>query len=132
MAQTEKRQLQHEIQLLQTLDHPHVVKYLGKIHDRPSTQIYILMEYCDGGDLGNYLEHTVRKGFPLPEDTILLWLSQLVDALHYCHQLPSGKVFHRDIKPQNVLICEHYKVIKYGNIIALRKSNLAISVWLKC
>lgn len=115
MPEKEKRQLQQEVQLLQTLEHPHVVRYLGKINDKTNSNIYLLMEYCDGGDLSKYLDHTVRKGFPLPEDTILLWFSQLVDALHYCHTLPSGRVFHRDIKPQNVLICEKYKKVKLGD-----------------
>eukprot|EP01055_Gregarina_sp_Pseudo9_P005693 Gregarina_sp_Pseudo_9__5692@NODE_812_length_2181_cov_12_267507_g763_i0_p1_GENE_NODE_812_length_2181_cov_12_267507_g763_i0NODE_812_length_2181_cov_12_267507_g763_i0_p1_ORF_typecomplete_len684_score2_06Pkinase/PF00069_25/2_1e72Pkinase/PF00069_25/9_8e02Pkinase/PF00069_25/1_3e03Pkinase_Tyr/PF07714_17/3_3e57Pkinase_Tyr/PF07714_17/6e03Kinaselike/PF14531_6/8_2e16Pkinase_fungal/PF17667_1/1_5e12WaaY/PF06176_11/0_00022Kdo/PF06293_14/0_00031APH/PF01636_23/0_017APH/PF01636_23/2_1e03PIP49_C/PF12260_8/0_0041D len=115
MPEKEKKQLQQEVQLLQTLEHPHVVRYLGKINDKTNSHIYLLMEYCDGGDLSKYLDHTVRKGFPLPEDTILLWFSQLVDALHYCHTLPSGRVFHRDIKPQNVLICEKYKKVKLGD-----------------
>eukprot|EP01053_Blabericola_migrator_P010682 Blabericola_migrator_1__10681@NODE_609_length_7298_cov_332_353616_g442_i0_p1_GENE_NODE_609_length_7298_cov_332_353616_g442_i0NODE_609_length_7298_cov_332_353616_g442_i0_p1_ORF_typecomplete_len718_score67_70Pkinase/PF00069_25/9_2e74Pkinase_Tyr/PF07714_17/9_4e58Kinaselike/PF14531_6/2e16Pkinase_fungal/PF17667_1/2_2e12Kdo/PF06293_14/0_0003WaaY/PF06176_11/0_00043APH/PF01636_23/0_0044PIP49_C/PF12260_8/0_0031SAS4/PF15460_6/6_8SAS4/PF15460_6/9_3FTA2/PF13095_6/9_1FTA2/PF13095_6/44_NODE_609_length_7298_co len=115
MPEKEKRQLQQEVQLLQTLEHPHVVRYLGKINDKSNSHIYLLMEYCDGGDLSKYLDHTVRKGFPLPEDTILLWFAQLVDALHYCHTLPSGRVFHRDIKPQNVLICEKYRKVKLGD-----------------
>lgn len=111
MSIKERKQLQQEVQLLQTLRHPGIVKFFGKVHDPCSAHLYLLMEYCDGGDLGRYLDHTVRKGFYIPEDLLLVWFAQLVDALHYCHNLPSGQVFHRDIKPQNVLMCHDFKVM---------------------
>lgn len=115
MSLKERRQLQQEVQLLQTLQHPGVVRFIGKVHDLSSAHIYLLMEFCDGGDLGRYLDHTVRKGFHIPEDLILVWFAQLVDALHYCHTLSSGQVLHRDIKPQNVLMCQDFKTVKLGD-----------------
>lgn len=104
-TEKEKELLTSEVQLLRTLHHPNVVRYLGRINDKENACLHLLMEYCDGGDLATYLEHTVRKGHLLTEELILSWCRQLVNALHYCHTREQGKVLHRDLKPQNILLC---------------------------
>lgn len=57
------------------------------------------MEYCNGGDLADYLR---AKG-TLSEDTIHIFLRQIASAM--C-TLQSKGVVHRDLKPQNLLL--HY------------------------
>ena len=43
------KQLKEEIKILQTLDHPNIVKYYETYENRD--YLYIVMEYCPGGDL---------------------------------------------------------------------------------
>jgi serine/threonine protein kinase len=38
-----------EVQLLKTLKHKHVIRYYNSFHDEKS--LYIVMEYCERGDL---------------------------------------------------------------------------------
>lgn len=115
MEDAEKRQLAQEVQLLQALSHTNVVRYIGKINDKTTAVLYLIMEFCDGGDLARYLGHTVKKGHFLPEELILSWFRQLVDALYYCHTRPAGKVLHRDLKPQNILLSGKYKKLKLAD-----------------
>eukprot|EP00923_Selenidium_pygospionis_P051972 GHVN01089987.1.p1 GENE.GHVN01089987.1~~GHVN01089987.1.p1 ORF type:complete len:1184 (-),score=207.18 GHVN01089987.1:1616-5167(-) len=115
MPEKEKRQLQQEVRLLQELDHPNVVKYAGKINDTRMSLLYLIMEFCDGGDLGDYLSRTVKKGHYLPEDDILRLFSQLVSALRYCHDRPNGRVLHRDLKPQNIFLADDNVNVKLGD-----------------
>uniref|UniRef100_A0A1I8FZ47 non-specific serine/threonine protein kinase n=1 Tax=Macrostomum lignano TaxID=282301 RepID=A0A1I8FZ47_9PLAT len=51
MTEAEKRYLCSEVNLLKSLSHPNIVKYVDRIHDRATGKVYIIMEYCDGGDL---------------------------------------------------------------------------------
>ncbi|EZG44979.1 protein serine/threonine kinase catalytic domain protein, partial [Gregarina niphandrodes] len=114
MGQSERRQLQCEIELLEELDHDYIVRYIGRLQSE--SKIYILMEYCDGGDLATYLDHTVRKKSYLTEEVILTWFCQLVSALDYCHHRANGgRVFHRDVKPQNILMTNEYQTVKLGD-----------------
>eukprot|EP00914_Ancora_sagittata_P002455 GHVO01005432.1.p1 GENE.GHVO01005432.1~~GHVO01005432.1.p1 ORF type:complete len:368 (+),score=54.48 GHVO01005432.1:345-1448(+) len=115
MTDREKMQLAQEVRLLQSLDHEGVVKFAGKINEKTSRHLYLIMEYCDGGDLNSYLEYTVRRGQPLPEELIVSFFAQLTRALHYCHTRPEGRVLHRDLKPQNVFLLCNYSKAKLGD-----------------
>ncbi|KAG7278027.1 hypothetical protein CRUP_006192 [Coryphaenoides rupestris] len=55
-------------------------------------------EYCNGGDLAEYL-HARRT---LSEDTIHVFLQQISRAMQV---LQSRGILHRDLKPQNILLC---------------------------
>lgn len=80
---------------LSALHHENVVTLLActeKDHN-----VYLVMEYCNGGDLADYL---AVKG-TLSEDTIRLFLCQLASAMKALYAVG---VVHRDLKPQNILL----------------------------
>ena len=52
MTEVEKQMLVSEVNLLRELKHPHIVRYYDRINERSNTTIYIVMEFCEGGDLG--------------------------------------------------------------------------------
>uniref|UniRef100_A0A8C5ECA9 non-specific serine/threonine protein kinase n=1 Tax=Gouania willdenowi TaxID=441366 RepID=A0A8C5ECA9_GOUWI len=60
--------------------------------------VYLVIEYCNGGDLAEYLH---SKG-TLSEDTIRVFLQQISQAMKV---LQSKGILHRDLKPQNILLC---------------------------
>ncbi len=51
MKEKEKQQLINEVNILRELKHDNIVRYHDKIVDKKNTTIYIIMEYCAGGDL---------------------------------------------------------------------------------
>ena len=51
MSDKEKQMLVSEVNILRELNHENIVKYYDRIIDKVSAQIYIIMEFCDGGDL---------------------------------------------------------------------------------
>lgn len=51
MTDAEKQLLVSEVNLLRELKHSNIVRYHDRIIDKVSTKIYIVMEYCEGGDL---------------------------------------------------------------------------------
>ncbi|NWV01592.1 NEK2 kinase, partial [Upupa epops] len=106
MTEAEKQMLVSEVNLLRELRHPNIVRYYDRIIDRSNTMLYIVMEYCDGGDLASLI---TRLCLPfrhyLEESFVLRVLTQLTLALKECHRRSDGAVtVHRDLKPANVFL----------------------------
>uniref|UniRef100_A0A8C9BYJ3 non-specific serine/threonine protein kinase n=1 Tax=Phocoena sinus TaxID=42100 RepID=A0A8C9BYJ3_PHOSS len=84
-----------EIKILKELKHENIVALYD--FQEMANSVYLVMEYCNGGDLADYL-HTMRT---LSEDTIRLFLQQIAGAVRLLH---SKGIIHRDLKPQNLLL----------------------------
>ena len=63
--------LESEIKIQSSIIHSHLVHLQEIIRD--SDYIYLVMEYCDLGDLSGY----IKVNFPLKEDLVLNFISQL-------------------------------------------------------
>jgi serine/threonine-protein kinase len=87
-----------EARLAARLDHPNVVQVfdVGEEDGRP----YIVMEYVEGGTVGDRLGRRRRS---LATNEAVQLLAQLCDGLGHAH---AKKLVHRDIKPQNLLLRE--------------------------
>ncbi|KAG7216567.1 hypothetical protein INR49_023276 [Caranx melampygus] len=68
-----------------------------KSYQETASSVYLVMEYCNGGDLADYLH---SKG-TLSEDTIRVFLQQIAGAMRV---LQAKGIIHRDLKPQNILL----------------------------
>jgi serine/threonine protein kinase len=51
MSDKEKQQLVSEVNILRELKHSNIVKYVDRIIDKNDQTIFIVMEYCAGGDM---------------------------------------------------------------------------------
>ena len=99
-----------EYEFMQRLQHALLVGARGVIVEPLELgqfRISIVMEYCDGGDLGQY----VRHNHPLTEADACRILKSVVAALDVLH---SRKILHRDLKPGNVLLCSN-GAVKLGD-----------------
>jgi serine/threonine-protein kinase len=77
------------------LNHPNILKILPvENKSRP----YIAMEYLTGQTLSELL----KSVHPLPEPDAAKIASRICEALEYMH---SKGVVHRDLKPQNIMLC---------------------------
>ncbi|XP_061204324.1 serine/threonine-protein kinase Nek2 [Neopsephotus bourkii] len=105
MSEAEKQMLVSEVNLLRELRHPNIVRYYDRIIDKSSTTLYIVMEYCDGGDLASLIAKCTKERHYLEESFVLRVLTQLTLALKECHRRSDGGVtVHRDLKPANVFL----------------------------
>jgi len=105
-----KKQVAHiraERNLLAAADNTWLVKLHFSFQD--DTFLYLVMEYCAGGDLMTIL---MREDI-LSEDHTRFYMSQLAMAIKSVHDL---KFVHRDLKPDNVLISTsgHVKLSDFG------------------
>ncbi|XP_053933551.1 serine/threonine-protein kinase ULK3 isoform X3 [Cuculus canorus] len=84
-----------EIEILKTIHHPHIVEL--KDFQWDSDHIYLIMEFCAGGDLSRF----IRMRRMLPEKVARIFLQQLACALKFLHD---HNISHLDLKPQNILL----------------------------
>jgi len=84
-----------EAQAAGALNHPGIVSIYEYGED--ASHAYIAMEYVEGNSLREYL----ARGARFEERDIVSIMSQLLDALDFAHK---RTVWHRDVKPANVII----------------------------
>ena len=92
--------LKNEIAILQTLNHPNIVKFEDV--KKTKKHFYIVMEYCNGGELSKALEkYQLKFGKPFSQEIVQYLMRQIIDAFKYIH---GQKIMHRDIKLDNILL----------------------------
>ena len=87
-----------EIDILKIAQHPNIIKLYDVFENE--NYIYIIMEYCSGGDLLSYFEH---YEYELPETKVCEIIHKLSMAIYYLH---SYGIVHRDLKPENILMTD--------------------------
>jgi serine/threonine-protein kinase len=95
----------NEAQAAGRLQHPGIVAVYDYGHD--SGLAYIAMEYVRGHTLSRYLQQAAAGGLAISDDDVLSVLGQLLEALHHAHE---AGVWHRDVKPSNLIMTRHGKI----------------------
>lgn len=93
-----------EARIIQNISHPLIPKYKDICIDREN--YYIVMEYIEGTSLSMLLTETG----PLSEKRALFLAGEICKVLKFIHGL-KNPVFHRDIKPGNVMIGRDGRVV---------------------
>jgi len=96
------RMIQAELNILPTLNHPNIIKYIGSLEE--GTKLSVVYGLCEGGDL----YHRMKKEGTLAEPQALMLIGQLSKALCYLQEM---NIIHRDIKPENILFTQDKAVL---------------------
>jgi serine/threonine protein kinase len=89
-----------EARYLKKLKHPGIVRYLDDFYYKG--EYHLVMEYLNGETL---MAASPRS--PFAEQQVIIWASQLLDALSYIHK---AGIIHRDINPKNIMLNSDGKV----------------------
>lgn len=97
-----------EISILRTINHPNIIRLLEAIETED--WIYLVLEYCEGGDLAAYIH---RHG-KVSEAVARHFMRQLARGLQV---LQEKHLIHRDLKPQNLLLSSYESIplLKIGD-----------------
>lgn len=90
-----RERFSREVETLQDLDHPAIVRYLDSGVDETGTP-YFVMEWLEGEDLASHV-----RAQPLPLGETLLWAGRIAEALGVVHE---RGIVHRDVKPSNIFL----------------------------
>lgn len=95
-----KNYLKNEINFLKEIDHQNIIKlYDVKIKD---DNIYLVMEYCNGGSLKKALNsYKEKNGKPFTEEIVGFLMNQILCGVEYLH---NHGIMHRDLKLENILL----------------------------
>ncbi|XP_068036490.1 serine/threonine-protein kinase Nek5 [Anomalospiza imberbis] len=116
MPVKEKEASEKEVILLAKMKHANIVTFYASLQEK--NKLYIVMEYCDGGDLMKRIN--MQHGVLFDEDQILSWFVQISLGLKHIHD---KKILHRDVKAQNIFLSNNGKVAKLGDFGIARQLN---------
>ncbi|OPJ67160.1 serine/threonine-protein kinase Nek5 isoform A [Patagioenas fasciata monilis] len=116
MTAKAKETSQKEVILLAKMKHANIVTFYASLQEK--NKLYIVMEYCDGGDLMKRIN--MQHGVLFDEDQILSWFVQISLGLKHIHD---KKILHRDVKAQNIFLSNNEKVAKLGDFGIARQLN---------
>ena len=88
----------------------YIVEYIESFEE--NNKFYIIMEYCDKGDLFNYIEEKKKTKQFLQENEILQFFTQIAIGIGYIHK---NNILHRDLKSLNIFLTKEGK-IKIGDL----------------
>ncbi|KAL0451106.1 UNVERIFIED_CONTAM: Serine/threonine-protein kinase ATG1c [Sesamum latifolium] len=114
--------LKSEIFILKRVNHPNIIR-LHDMIEEPG-KMYIILEYCKGGDLSMYIQQSQGR---VPEATAKHFMQQLAEGLKV---LRENNFIHRDLKPQNLLLSTDgdnciLKIADFGFARSLQPRGLA-------
>ena len=116
----QRRSLKWETDIMNSLNHPNIVKYINSDYDEDKIQANIFMEYVPGGSLSCLL----KKFGPFNQKITKIYLQQILAALNHMH---NKSIMHRDLKWANILISNDasIKISDFGASKKLNKSKVA-------
>jgi p21-activated kinase 1 len=94
--QSPKELLLNEVRVLKHLSHPNLIKFLDAYWREAENNLWIFLEYMNGGALTDVVTETVMK-----EKQIAAICREVLQAISFLHE---KGIIHRDIKSDNVLL----------------------------
>ncbi|XP_075901554.1 serine/threonine-protein kinase Nek1-like isoform X2 [Nelusetta ayraudi] len=124
MSCKERQESRKEVAVLANMSHPNIVQYKESFEEGGC--LYIVMDYCEGGDL--FKKINSQKGVLFSEEQILDWFVQICLALKHVHD---RKILHRDIKSQNIFLTKD-GTVQLGDFGIARVLNSTVELARTC
>lgn len=99
MVPKQREKCLKEVRLLQSLDHPNIVKLKDSFID--NGELFIIVEWAEKGDLKWLIRRAMSKSVFFKQNEIWEYSRQLSSALDHMHQ---KRIMHRDLKPANIFV----------------------------
>lgn len=110
------QELQREIDLMRSLNHPNIVRYLGAEVDTQNNILNIFQEWVAGGSVSSLL----KQLGPFSLAVVRSYTTQILQGLDYLH---SNHIIHRDIKVRGLSLNVHSSYIPYQFTHTLNNST---------
>ncbi|KAF0696462.1 Aste57867_12783 [Aphanomyces stellatus] len=95
----------NEVRVCERLHHPNIVTYYSAFVDTGVSVLAIEMEFCDGGDLSEWLYAHHQD---IDEAAVVSLFVQICLGVHHMHRCC---VLHRDLKPKNIFVFDNGRAV---------------------
>ncbi|XP_041349202.1 serine/threonine-protein kinase Nek3-like [Gigantopelta aegis] len=122
ISDKERRYVVKGLTALAGLSHENIVAYVDSWED--DSNIYLVTEFCEYGNLGDYVRQRPSRE---SDATYSHWLLDISRALQYIHE---RGVIHRNVKPESIMVSRRSSqtVLKLGHFRIPKVLELGSSV----
>ena len=118
-----KESVYHEIECMKQLNNRHIVSFIDVEHVANWSEevTYIVMEYCGGGDLSEFMRNCKQTNYSFTESDVIKILYCIAEGFL---ELRKKRLVHRDIKPANLFLTRDtltWSDIKIGDFTFAKK-----------
>ena len=102
--ETDGETIKDELKLIKnisTMKHPNIVRYIDYFWNKDKNQCVIIMEYYSKRNLSKVIKKYFSMGEHIPQGQVLKYLSDILLGVESLHTI---KLFHRDLRAENVLV----------------------------
>lgn len=110
----------NEVALLMQLSHVNCIKCHGHFFDESHNSIYIVLDYCEGGDLHSLIDERRKTSAHFEESEIWNYFLQICLGVQHLHQMG---IVHRDLKTLNILLSRDRTVVKVADLGVSRQMS---------
>lgn len=122
MDSRERKAAEVEVHVLSSLKHPYIVRYTESFVK--DNVLCIVMDYCEGGDLSQYINQRKRHRSTIAEPQVLRWFTQMCLGLKHMHD---KNILHRDIKTQNIFLAKRESKSEGSQISSVKIADFGIA-----
>ena len=129
--ESQARALRQEYALVTSLDiHPRIIHFFALVKDDQHARLIIVMEYLEGGSLLERIKQCLQQNVCLDKMCTLKYMVQILEGVEYLHQ---NKIYHSDIKPENILLNSdgNIKICDFGIAVQIQTESSATTSQLK-
>jgi len=131
LSRINKQRFETEIKILAQLDHPNIVKILewNLGGDPPDFSPWYTMEYFPGGSLRNHMDDKFVSSYVFHRNWTINTV--ILPACHALAQAHSAGIYHRDLKPDNIMytskVRAQIKITDWGLGRDIGRKSIAIT-----
>ena len=124
LKEKDKENALNEIRILASVTSPYIIGYKEAFYDEKSSNLCVVLEFADGGDLTSKIKQNLKVKSRFKEIDVWSFAFQLLRGLQKMH---SHKILHRDIKSANIFFSKDVAKLGDLNISKLLKEEFAMT-----
>lgn len=115
-----RKHAMNEVELLLQLSHENCIKCHGHFFDESHNSVYIVLDYCEGGDLSRLIDERRKESQYFEESEIWNYFLQICKGVQHLHQMG---IVHRDLKTMNILLSRDRTNVKVADLGVSRQMS---------